>query len=62
MSDFIKHCFVCCTLIDEISFGYNVRDKRHLCSEECLDEYLNMSDAEFDICKKIYDKEQQNNT
>ena len=54
MEDFIKVCFVCGSLVDDTKFGATKRDGRHICSEECLAEYQDMSDVDFERCKREY--------
>lgn len=51
----LKHCFVCDCLIDESSFETTKRDGRDICSEACLEEYYDLSDAEFEKLKKKYE-------
>lgn len=51
---FIKHCFVCGLIVDESRFDATKRDGFDLCSEACLEEYMDMSDYEFNKCKKEY--------
>ena len=54
-----EKCFVCGSLVDETQHGATIRDKRHICSDECLDEYLDMDDAEFERCKLEYERRQR---
>lgn len=54
MSELFKICFVCGSLVDETKFDATKRDGKNLCSEQCLDDYLDMDDYEFEICTKKY--------
>lgn len=56
MGELEELCFICECHTDSSRFEHTIRDGRPLCSDKCLEEYLNMPQMEFNRLVAEYNK------